>query len=139
MSTRWSNSKVRVTDPLIVILMAYLAYIAAELVWFSGIVSLVTCGIMQEAYVRYNLSEKSNTTINFVVKIMAVIAEIIIFFFLGRACIIQKHVWDSGFVTFAFVFVIVCRFISKCDIFLPELFNYLNLNHFRCLLFNIFC
>lgn len=110
--TRWS-SHIRVTEPLVVLITAYLSYMMAEIFWFSGIVSLVTCGLMQQAYVRYNLSQKSNTTIKNVVKILALISEIIIFFFLGRACIIQQHVWDTGFVTFAFVFVIISRFISK--------------------------
>lgn len=111
--TRWNGKKIRVTEPLIVILIAYLSYMTAELVWFSGIVSLVTCGLMQQAYAKYNLHENSVITINNVVKTLALISEIIIFFFLGRACIIQQHVWDSGFVTFALLFVIICRFISE--------------------------
>lgn len=113
--TRWKGH-IKVTEPLVVILIAYLSYMMAELVWFSGIVSLITCGLIQQAYVRYNISEKSYTTITNVVKILASISEIIIFFFLGRACIIQQHVWDNGFVTFAILFVLICRFISRYTI-----------------------
>ena len=41
------TSRARVLEPLIIIILAYLAYIFAELVHWSGIISLVACGIFQ--------------------------------------------------------------------------------------------
>ena len=44
------TKEVRVVEPLAMMIMAYLAYMVAELLHWSGILSLVGCGIVQSHY-----------------------------------------------------------------------------------------
>lgn len=44
--TRYTN-EVRVVEPLAVIGLAYMAYLTAELVHFSGIIAIICCGLVQ--------------------------------------------------------------------------------------------
>jgi len=53
----------RVIEPLIVFTMSYFAYILAETIHWSGIISLIMCGIMQKRYAFPNISKKSYTTV----------------------------------------------------------------------------
>ena len=92
--TRVTND-VRVVEPLIVVVLAYFSYVGAELFHFSGIISLIACGIVQSEYVKDNISKRSFTTIKYFTKTLSSIADVIIFFFLGRVLIREDHVWVS--------------------------------------------
>lgn len=89
------TSEVRVVEPLIVVALAYFSYVAAELFHFSGIISLIACGLVQSEYVKDNISKRSFTTIKYFTKTLSSIADVIIFFFLGRVLIREDHVWVS--------------------------------------------
>lgn len=41
------TNEVRVVEPLAVIGLAYMAYLTAELVHFSGIIAIICCGLIQ--------------------------------------------------------------------------------------------
>ncbi|RWS14834.1 sodium/hydrogen exchanger 2-like protein, partial [Dinothrombium tinctorium] len=103
---------VRVVEPLIVIMMAYLSYVIAELFHFSGIISLTTCGLVQAEYARNNLSKKSRTTIKYMTKTLSSIADVIIFLFLGIVLVRENHIWNTNFVIYTTVFCVVYRFLS---------------------------
>ena len=70
----------RVVEPLAVLITAYLAYMCAEIVGFSGslsycslcpgIISLIGCGITQAHYAFKNISEKSETTIMYFIAML---------------------------------------------------------------------
>ncbi len=92
--TRVTND-VRVVEPLIVVCLAYFSYVFAELFHFSGIIALIACGLMQAEYVKDNISVRSFTTIQYFTKTLSSIADVIIFYFLGRVLIRDDHVWDS--------------------------------------------
>ena len=62
------DEEVRVVEPLIVFGTAYLAYMSAELFHWSGIISLIGCGLTQSHYAFRNISAKSKTTIKFSIK-----------------------------------------------------------------------
>lgn len=81
--TRYVTRIFRESEPVIVLTIAYLSYLVADLLKISGIMSLTTCGLLQTGYCRHNLAEESNTTIHNIVKIIAIIDEIVIFFLLG--------------------------------------------------------
>ncbi|KFM72345.1 Sodium/hydrogen exchanger 2, partial [Stegodyphus mimosarum] len=51
---------VRVVEPLAMLGVAYLSYLLAEMVHFSGIISIIGCGIVQAHYASKNISDKSN-------------------------------------------------------------------------------
>ncbi|XP_074593025.1 Na(+)/H(+) exchanger protein 7-like [Brevipalpus obovatus] len=109
--TRCTN-KVRVIEPLVVILCAYTSYFSAELFHFSGIISLICCGLVQAAYANYNVSEESNTTIKYLVKTLSSISDVTIFLFLGMLLIEDIHIWNSNFIVTTLIFCILYRFFS---------------------------
>ncbi|XP_053200996.1 Na(+)/H(+) exchanger protein 7-like [Panonychus citri] len=106
------TSQVRVIEPLIVILCAYLSYFTAELLHFSGIICLTCCGLIQAAYARHNISSKSNITIKYFVKTLSSISEVIIFLFLGMILIRDIHTWNCNFIVSLLIFCIIYRFAS---------------------------
>lgn len=59
----------------------------------SGIIALIACGLMQAEYVKDNISVRSFTTIKYFTKTLSSIADVIIFYFLGRVLIRDDHVW----------------------------------------------
>ncbi|XP_045201106.1 sodium/hydrogen exchanger 1-like [Mercenaria mercenaria] len=108
--TKYTNS-VKVVEPLIVFGFAYLSYILSELFEFSGIVSIITCGIVQVHYAFHNITNKSRLAIKFFAKVMATASEIIIFLFLGIVTIDQTHNWKTGFTLWALFLCIFYRFL----------------------------
>ncbi|KAL4220616.1 hypothetical protein ACF0H5_021013 [Mactra antiquata] len=107
--TKFTNS-VKVVEPLIVFGFAYLSYVLSELFEFSGIVSIIACGIIQVHYAFHNITNKSRLAIKFFAKVMATASEIIIFLFLGIVTIDQQHDWKTGFTLWALLLCILYRF-----------------------------
>jgi NhaP-type Na+/H+ or K+/H+ antiporter len=107
-----TTEHVRVVEPFLVIVLAYLSYVAAELFHFSGIISLIACGLVQYQYIADNISADSLTTIKYFVKTMSSISDVIIFFYLGRVLVRDDHTWNSSFVFFSTFFCVVYRFFS---------------------------
>ncbi|KAL4220521.1 hypothetical protein ACF0H5_020919 [Mactra antiquata] len=121
--TKFTNS-VKVVEPIIIFGFAYLAYIMAELFHFSGIISIIGCGLTQMQYAFNNITNKSKLACKFFAKVMSNTCEIIIFLFLGLETVHPNHVWNTGFVlwttflciTYRFVITFVISFlINKCD------------------------
>jgi len=67
----------------IMILMAYLSYILAELFYLSGILSVFFCGIVMSHYTWHNVTENSRTTTKHSFATMSFIAETFIFLYVG--------------------------------------------------------
>jgi len=64
------TKEVRVVEPLAMMIMAYLAYMVAEMLHWSGILSLVGCGILQSHYAFKNISEKAQITTHFFISML---------------------------------------------------------------------
>ena len=62
---------VRVVEPIAMFIMAYTSYILAELFHLSGIISIITCGLLQWQYAVHNVSFKSRTTVKYFSKMAA--------------------------------------------------------------------
>lgn len=103
---------VSVVEPLIVLLCAYLAYLTAELVHFSGIIGLIGCGILQAEYTRLNISPQSYVTIKSITRNLSSVADVIIFFFLGQVLVRETHEWSTSFALIVTVLCIAIRFFS---------------------------
>ncbi|CAG0879943.1 unnamed protein product [Cyprideis torosa] len=106
------TQKVRVVEPLAVLGMAYLSYLSAELVHFSGIIAIIVCGLLQAQYALPNISKKSYTTVKYFTKMMGSVNDAIIFLFLGMRLINDVHDWNIGFVGWTLVFCLIFRFFS---------------------------
>jgi NhaP-type Na+/H+ or K+/H+ antiporter len=60
-------------------------------------------------YVKANMCKKSHTTTKYFLKLLASIAETMIFVYLGISSVIDSHHWDWGFCILALVFSLVIR------------------------------
>ncbi|KAG7538040.1 Cation/H+ exchanger [Arabidopsis suecica] len=67
----------------IMVLMAYLSYLLAELFSLSGILTVFFCGVLMSHYASYNVTESSRITSRHVFAMMSFIAETFIFLYVG--------------------------------------------------------
>ncbi|XP_041986533.1 sodium/hydrogen exchanger 3 isoform X4 [Aricia agestis] len=109
--TKYTN-EVRVIEPIFIFVMAYLAYLNAEMFHMSGILAITFCGITMKNYVEANISHKSHTTIKYTMKMLSSSSETIIFMFLGVATVNNNHDWNTWFVLLTIVFCSVFRIMG---------------------------
>lgn len=107
-----TTQECRVVEPLAVLGVAYLSYLSAELFHFSGIISIIMCGLVQAHYALKNISQKSYTTVKYFTKMISSTCDSIIFLFLGMVLVSDAHVWHTGFVVSTLVLCLVCRFLG---------------------------
>ncbi|KVH94428.1 Cation/H+ exchanger [Cynara cardunculus var. scolymus] len=67
----------------LMILMAYLSYITAEVFKLSGILTVFFCGILMSHYAWHNVTLKSQVTTRHTFATMSFIAEVFIFLYVG--------------------------------------------------------
>ncbi|KAL3538008.1 hypothetical protein ACH5RR_001374 [Cinchona calisaya] len=67
----------------IMILMAYLSYMVAELLSLSGILTIFFCGIVMSHYTWHNVTESSRVTTKHAFATLSFIAETFIFLYVG--------------------------------------------------------
>ncbi|XP_069687910.1 probable Na(+)/H(+) antiporter nhx-9 isoform X4 [Periplaneta americana] len=118
--TRYTH-EVRVIEPIFIFVMAYLAYLNAEIFHMSGILAITFCGITMKNYVEGNISHKSHTTVKYAMKMLSSSSETIIFMFLGVATVNKSHDWNTWFVLLTILFCSVYRTIGV--IFLTAIAN----------------
>ncbi|XP_066909309.1 probable Na(+)/H(+) antiporter nhx-9 isoform X9 [Halyomorpha halys] len=111
MVTRYTD-QVRVIEPIFIFVMAYLAYLNAEIFHMSGIMAITFCGITMKNYVEANISHKSHTTIKYTMKMLSSSSETIIFMFLGVATVSDSHDWNTWFVVLTIFFCSTFRAIG---------------------------
>ncbi|KAG5264642.1 hypothetical protein AALO_G00256420 [Alosa alosa] len=99
------TSHTRVIEPLFVFLYSYMAYLSAEVFHLSGIMSLISCGVVMRPYVEANVSHKSYTTIKYFLKMWSSVSETLIFIFLGVSTVAGPHSWNW---TFIIVTIFLC-------------------------------
>ncbi|XP_021264432.1 sodium/hydrogen exchanger 5 isoform X1 [Numida meleagris] len=110
--TRFTK-RVRIIEPLFVFLLAYVAYLAAEMVSLSAILAVTFCGICCKKYVEANISQKSRTTVKYTMKTLASSSETIIFMFLGMSAVdTSKWTWDTALVLGTLIFILLFRAVG---------------------------
>ncbi|KAJ8310371.1 hypothetical protein KUTeg_012236 [Tegillarca granosa] len=106
---------VRVVEPLTVFVLAYISYLTAELFHFSGIISIIGCGLTQAQYAFHNISAKSRTTITYFSKMQSATSDCIIFMFLGIALfksdMFKVENWHAGLILWTLFLCLLYRFI----------------------------
>ncbi|NXD72299.1 SL9A5 protein, partial [Eolophus roseicapillus] len=104
---------VRIIEPLFVFLLAYVAYLVAEMVSLSSILAVTFCGICCKKYVEANISRKSRTTVKYTMKTLASSSETIIFIFLGISAMdTSKWAWDTALVLGTLFFILLFRAVG---------------------------
>ncbi|NXN95145.1 SL9A5 protein, partial [Rhinopomastus cyanomelas] len=122
--TRFTK-RVRIIEPLFIFLLAYVAYLAAEMVSLSSILAVTFCGICCKKYVEANISQKSRTTVKYTMKTLASSSETIIFMFLGISAVdTSKWTWDTALVLGTLFFILLFRAVGV-------VLQTCVLNHFR--------
>ncbi|GMT32468.1 hypothetical protein PFISCL1PPCAC_23765 [Pristionchus fissidentatus] len=102
--------KIPVVQPLISLLLPYCCYLTCESVHMSGIIGIVTCGLMMKPYLDGNLSDKMKTTTKYFMKTLSNTCEAIVFLFLGLSVFSKSHIWDFVFATVTVVACVTVRF-----------------------------
>ncbi|XP_043983471.1 sodium/hydrogen exchanger 2-like isoform X1 [Gambusia affinis] len=103
------TSRAQVIAPLFVFLYSYLSYLTSEMLHFSGIVAIMTCAVTMKQYVEANVSERSNTSIQYFLKMWSSVSETLIFVFLGVSTIQDIHMWSWPFVCSTLLLCLVWR------------------------------
>ncbi|MEE6470337.1 hypothetical protein FKM82_008934 [Ascaphus truei] len=111
-------------EPLLVFMFSYLSYLSAEAFYLSGILAMTACAMTMKKYVEENVSQNSNTTIKYFMKMLSSVSETLIFIFMGVSTVGKNHEWNWAFVCFTLLFCLIWRALS---VFL--LFSIIN--HFR--------
>ncbi|XP_033830643.1 Na(+)/H(+) exchanger beta-like [Periophthalmus magnuspinnatus] len=106
------TSHTRVIEPLFVFLYSYMAYLSAEVFHLSGIMSLISCGVIMRPYVEANISHKSYTTIKYFLKMWSSVSETLIFIFLGVSTVVGPHSWNWTFVIVTVFLCLVSRVLG---------------------------
>ncbi|XP_011263496.1 probable Na(+)/H(+) antiporter nhx-3 isoform X2 [Camponotus floridanus] len=104
--------QVRVIEPIFIFVMAYLAYLSAEIFHLSGILAITFCGITMKNYVEANISHKSHTTVKYTMKMLSSSSETIIFMFLGVATVNNTHNWNTWFIVMTILFCSIYRVVG---------------------------
>lgn len=71
--------------------------------------SIVTCAVTMKQYVEANVSERSNTSIQYFLKMWSSVSETLIFIFLGVSTIQDVHMWSWTFVCSTLLLCLVWR------------------------------
>ncbi|VDN40938.1 unnamed protein product, partial [Dibothriocephalus latus] len=82
---------------VLVYLIAYYAYVLADIIGWSGIVAMVTCGMIQTAYAFHNLNDNCLATVRLLGKTLAEVSEAIIFLLIGVQIIQMRTLWHNSF------------------------------------------
>ncbi|KAF4523122.1 hypothetical protein B566_EDAN003137, partial [Ephemera danica] len=102
----------RVVEPLAVLGLAYLAYLISELFHFSGIISIIICGLLQAHYAFKNISHKSYTTVKYFTKMISSTSDSAIFLFLGAELVGGLTAWHTTFAVSSIFLCLLCRYAS---------------------------
>ncbi|XP_074058625.1 LOW QUALITY PROTEIN: sodium/hydrogen exchanger 5 [Macrotis lagotis] len=109
LTTRFTK-RVRIIEPLLVFLLAYAAYLTAEMASLSAILAVTMCGVGCKKYVEANISHKSRTAVKYTMKTLASCAETVIFMLLGISAVdSSKWAWDTGLVLGTLFFILLFR------------------------------
>nr|XP_055076449.1 sodium/hydrogen exchanger 3.1 [Misgurnus anguillicaudatus] len=110
--TRFTKN-VQIIEAGFIFVVGYLAYLTADMLSLSAILSITFCGVCCQKYVNANMDEKSVTTVRHAIKVLANTSETIIFVFLGITAIDTSiWVWNTGFILLTLLFIFIYRIIG---------------------------
>ena len=102
-----------VLEAALVVCVPYIAYMLAEGLQLSGIVSILFCGIVMKRYTNENLSHKARETCHSFFKIAASLAETFIFLYMGVEVFLADQRWNHMlFFFWALLAILVARALN---------------------------
>ena len=72
-----------VSECTVMLMFAYLSYLAAEQQALSGIISMFSCGLFMAHYTYFNVSPKSQQGSELIVSVMSGISQSFLYIYLG--------------------------------------------------------
>eukprot|EP01028_Stygiella_incarcerata_P013430 TRINITY_DN82303_c0_g1_i1.p1 TRINITY_DN82303_c0_g1~~TRINITY_DN82303_c0_g1_i1.p1 ORF type:complete len:659 (+),score=180.15 TRINITY_DN82303_c0_g1_i1:97-1977(+) len=96
------------------LLLAYVPYLIAEMVKLSGIMCILTTGVVMAYYVKPNLSVVNQSMSSDVFRVLAFISETLVFAYLGLAVFAFDHKIHIGIVIVTLIGCLLGRF---CNIY----------------------
>jgi len=92
-------------------LFAYMSYLAAELVYMSGIIAIFIAGVMMKHYCWYSMSEDARHGSDHIFHVLSFAAENFVFLYLGinLSGYSPDFQWDAGFIFFGLISVLIAR------------------------------
>ncbi|XP_073726410.1 sodium/hydrogen exchanger 7 isoform X1 [Misgurnus anguillicaudatus] len=94
-------------------LMSWSTFLLAEACGFTGVVSVLFCGITQAHYTYNNLSEESTKRTKQLFEVLHFLAENFIFSYMGLALFtFQNHVFSPIFIVGAFIAIFIGRALN---------------------------
>jgi sodium/hydrogen exchanger-like protein 6/7 len=94
-------------EACLIIIQAYASYMLSNSMQFSGIVSLLFCGITMKHYASDNMSPTTRSTTKNMFRVLSQLSENFIFIYLGIAIFTKtQQTFLFGFILLALVFVI---------------------------------
>ncbi|KAH8858041.1 Sodium/hydrogen exchanger 2 [Schistosoma japonicum] len=108
------------------LLLAYFSYIIADCIGWSGIISMIGCGLIQAAYAFHNIGEKYVKSLHLITRMLAEVSEAVIFLFLGIQVISYKLEWHIGFILWGFILCLISR--SIVILCITSIVNYVNVD-----------
>ncbi|CDS43611.1 sodium:hydrogen exchanger 2 nhe2 [Echinococcus multilocularis] len=123
--TRWTGH----FGCFLIMLMAYFSYIFGETVGWSGIISMIGCGLVQADYAFHNISSSALTSVRLVIKEIAEVSEAFIFFLIGVQLFSAEIEWNTGFCLWGMVVCLIARAIAV--LLLTFIINWINVNNLR--------
>lgn len=95
------------------VLISYSAFLISELLEFSGIVTILFCGIAQAHYNFFNLSNQSKIITVKLTSLLSFLAENFIFSYLGVSMFINsQHRYVISIIIFSFIAIIIGRLLN---------------------------
>ena len=102
-----------VLEAALVVCVPYIAYMLAEGLQLSGIVSILFCGIVMKRYTNENLSHHARETCHSFFKIAASLAETFIFLYMGVEVFLADQRWNHMlFFFWALLAILVARALN---------------------------
>ena len=113
----WWISGVIHAEILVCMVLPYMAYVVAEAIEVSGIMSLFVCGMLMSHYTRYNITPQAESVTTHGFHALAFVAEAAVFTYLGADFILsdfEPGSWDGRVVGAVIPLCLVAR---ACSIF----------------------
>ena len=113
----WWITGVIHAEILVCIVLPYMAYVVAEAIEVSGIMSLFVCGMIMSHYTRYNITPQAEAVTTHGFHALAFVAEAAVFTLLGADFLLsdfERDAWDGRAVAVALPLCLIAR---ACSIF----------------------
>ena len=112
-----------ITETFVILAMSLISYFASYMIVIvkiemSGIISLLTCGIIQSHYTWYNLSPQGKQTSTVVAQFLGSLSEAGVYSYVGIALYSQIPTWWSfTFIAIMFAIIVIGRILAVFSTF----------------------